>query len=142
MRFFLISQGSLNLDSQLKSCDQQLEIKNVLELSKNAYKKRKNENFEKQMRFFLVSQGSFNPKISFLGQKVCSVAWLQTNTYQCYIRKKLKNAYKKRKNENFGKQKKKIFFLISQGSLNPKIRFLCQKVRPVARSQTDSQSDY
>ena len=28
----------------------------------------------KQMRFFLMSQGSLNPKIRFLGQKVCSVA--------------------------------------------------------------------
>ena len=26
-----------------------------------------------------MSQGSFNPKIRFLGQKVCSVAWLQTD---------------------------------------------------------------
>ena len=33
-------------------------------------------------------------------------------------------------------------FLMSQGSLNPKIRFLGQKVCPVARSQTDTQSDY
>ena len=38
------------------------------------------------------------------------------------------------------------FFLMSQGSLIPKIRFLGQKVCPVARSQTDrdthTQSDY
>ena len=49
--------------------------------SKNVYKKRKNLNFEKQkkIRFFLMSQGSFNPKIRFLGQKVCSVARLQTH---------------------------------------------------------------
>ena len=33
----------------------------------------------KKMRFFLMSQGSFNPKISFLGQKVCSVARLHTD---------------------------------------------------------------
>ena len=33
----------------------------------------------KKMRFFLMSQGSFNPKIRFLGQKVCSVARLQTD---------------------------------------------------------------
>ena len=39
-----------------------------------------------------------------------------------------KNAYKKRKNENFEKQKKNRFFLMFQGSLNPKIRFLGQKV--------------
>ena len=28
----------------------------------------------KKMRFFLMSQGSLNPKIRFLGQKVCPVA--------------------------------------------------------------------
>ena len=32
------------------------------------------------MRFFLVSKGSFNQNIRFLGQKVCSVAWLRTDT--------------------------------------------------------------
>jgi len=48
---------------------------------KNANKKRKNENFEKQkMHFFLTSQGSLDPKIRFLGQKVCSVARIQTDT--------------------------------------------------------------
>ena len=31
-------------------------------------------------------------------------------------------------------RKNKCFFLVSQGSLNPKIRFLGQKVCPVARS--------
>ena len=34
----------------------------------------------KKMRFFLMSQGSLNPKIRFLGQKMCSVARLQTDT--------------------------------------------------------------
>ena len=34
----------------------------------------------KKMRFFIMSQGSVNPKIRFLGQKVCSVARLQTDT--------------------------------------------------------------
>ena len=33
----------------------------------------------KKMCFFLMSQGSFSPKISFLGQKVCSVARAQTD---------------------------------------------------------------
>ena len=48
------------------------------------------------------------------------------------------------------KNKKMRFFLMSQGSFNPKIRFLDQKVCPVARPQThrhthrqtDTQSDY
>ena len=39
------------------------------------------------------------------------------------------------------KNKKMRFFLMSQGSLNPKIRFLGQKVCPVARGQTDRQTD-
>ena len=33
----------------------------------------------KKMRFFLMSQGSLDPKIRFLGQKVCSVARVQTD---------------------------------------------------------------
>ena len=33
------------------------------------------------------------------------------------------------------------FFLISQGSLNPKIRFLAQKLWSVARLQTETQTD-
>ena len=47
-------------------------------------------------------------------------------------KEKIENAYKKRKNENFEKQKN-VFFLMSQGPLNPKIRFLSQKVCSVAR---------
>ena len=34
-----------------------------------------------------------------------------------------------------------LFFLISQGSLNPKIWFLGQKVCPVARGHTDRHAD-
>ena len=33
------------------------------------------------MRFFLMSQESLKPKIRFLGQKMCSVARLQTDTH-------------------------------------------------------------
>ena len=53
--------------------------------------------------------------------------------------KKSKSAYKKRKNENFEKQKMRVF-LISQGSLNPKNRFLGQKVCPAARSHKERQT--
>ena len=35
----------------------------------------------KKMRFFLMSQGSFNPKIRFLGQKVCPVARVRRDTH-------------------------------------------------------------
>ena len=33
----------------------------------------------KKMRFFLMSQGSLDPKIRFIGQKVCSVTCVQTD---------------------------------------------------------------
>ena len=33
----------------------------------------------KKLRFFLMSQESLNPKIRFLGQKMCSVARLQSD---------------------------------------------------------------
>ena len=33
----------------------------------------------KKMRFFLMFQGSLDPKIRFIGQKVCSVARVQTH---------------------------------------------------------------
>ena len=33
------------------------------------------------MRFFLMSQGSLDSKIRFIGQKVCSVAHVQTDTH-------------------------------------------------------------
>ena len=39
------------------------------------------------------------------------------------------------------KNKKMRFFLMSQGSFNPKIRFLGQKVWPVGRSRTHRQTD-
>ena len=45
---------------------------------------------------------------------------LKPKTYQCYIRKKSKNAYKKRKNENFEKQKR--FF--NNGSMPMKLHIL------------------
>ena len=38
------------------------------------------------------------------------------------------------------KNKKMRFFLMSQGSLDPKIKFLGKKVRHVARGQTDRQT--
>ena len=52
--------------------------------------------------------------------------------YLCYTRKKSKNAYKKRKNESFEKKKMR-FFLMSQGSFNPK--------SVPGSSRTDGQTD-
>ena len=45
----------------------------------------------------------------------------------------MKNYHKMGKNENFEKQKKMSLFLMSQGSLIPKMRFLGQKAFSVAR---------
>ena len=66
--------------SQVKNCDQQLETKKLLVLYKEKNRKMPIKNVKikilknKKMRFFLMSQGSLDPKIWFLGQKVCSVA--------------------------------------------------------------------
>ena len=35
----------------------------------------------KKMSFFLMPQGSLDPKIRFIGQKVCSVARVQTHKH-------------------------------------------------------------
>ena len=39
------------------------------------------------------------------------------------------------------KTKRNRFFLMFQGSFDPKIRFICQKVCSVARGETDRQTD-
>ena len=58
-----------NYQCNIRETNQKMPIKSVeIKISKN-----------KKMRFFLISQGSLNPKIRFLGQNVCSVAWLQTD---------------------------------------------------------------
>ena len=83
----------------------------------------------KKMRFFLMSQGPFSPKIRFLGQKVSSVAWRQTDRK---VKMVLKIPFSK-----FRKTKKLSFFLMSQGSFSPKIWFICQRVCSVAQGQKD-----
>ena len=56
-------------------------------------------------------------------------------------KEKSTNVHKKRKNENIENKvfKNAFFFLMSRGSLNPKSRFLCQKVRSVPWLRTDRQ---
>ena len=84
------------------------------------------------------------PKIRFLGQKVCPVARGQTdrrkNLLVLYKGKNRKMPIKSVKMK-ISKNKKMRFFLMSQGSFNPKIRFLGQKVCPVARPQTHRHTD-
>ena len=87
----------------------------------------------KKMRFFLMSQGSLNPKIRFLGQKVCSVARTQTDKPLKTPKMTLKMSFFK-----ISKNKKMRFFIMSQGPFSPKIRFLGQEVSSVARRQTDT----
>ena len=89
-----------------------------------------------------MSQGSLIPKIRFLGQKVCPVAGGQTDRHIIYKEKNRKMPIKSVKME-ISKNKKMFIFLMSQESFNQKIRFLGQKVCPVARRQTDGhESDY
>ena len=45
------------------------------------------------------------------------------------------------KMKNSEKNKKMCSFLMSQGSLNPRIRFLGQKLWAIARVQTDGRTD-
>ena len=112
-------------------------LKNCQKIGKMTPLTVKNEIFKnlKSLEFCMI-QGSLNPNITFLGQKLWPVAWNQKFT-SVIQGKKMKNAYKKCKNS---KNKNMYFFLMSQGSLNPKIRFLSQDVCPVARSQMDRQT--
>ena len=84
-------------------------------------------------------QGSLNPNITFLGEKLWPGAWNKKIT-SVIEGKNLKMPIKCVKMK-ISKNKKMRFFLMSQGSLNPKIRFLGQKVWPVARGQTDRRTD-
>ena len=53
----------------------------------------------------------------------------------------MKNAYKKRKNENFEKQKNCVSFLCPKDPSIQKIRFVGQKVCSVARTRTNGRTD-
>ena len=64
-------------------------------------------------------------------------------TYVCiFDNGREKNPQKMTLKRSFFKISKKMrFFLMSQGSFSPKIKFLGQKVCSVARGQTDRQTD-
>ena len=88
-----------------------------------------------------MAQGSINPNITFLGEKLWPVAWNE-NLLVLYEEKIEKMPIKSVKNI-ISKNKKSVFFLMSQGSFNPKIRFLGQKVCSVACDQTHThESEY
>ena len=56
--------GSLQLEHHLSLLNRKMPVKSVkIKISKN-----------KKMRFFLMSQETFDPKIGFIGHKVCTVA--------------------------------------------------------------------
>ena len=65
-------------------------------------------------------QGSLDPNITFLGEKLWPVAWNKKFT-SIIQGKKSKNAYKKRKNENFEKQKNAFFFSYPKDHLTQKL---------------------
>ena len=74
--------------------------------------------------------GSLNPNITFLDEKL-------TGCLKQKFGKKSKNAYKKRKNENFEKQKMRFFSHVPRITQPKKISFLGQKVCPAARERAD-----
>ena len=82
-------------------------------------------------------QGSLNPNITFLGEKLWPLAWNKKFTGRKHWKMPIKSVKMK-----ILKRKIKInFYLMFQGSLNPKCRFLGQKVCFVARVQTHRQKD-
>ena len=97
-----------------------------------------------------MAQGSLNPKNRFLGQKVC-VAHTRTHRHTdrqndyCghsfrvsgFFPFNLSSRVVPIKGHN---KTKKGFFLMCQGSLNPKLRFLAQKLWSVARVQRHRQT--
>ena len=136
---------------QVTNCDRQLETKNLLVLYKEKKRKMpiKSVKMEisktKKCVFFSCPKDHSTQKLgSQVKRCVLQPADRQTDgkIYQCYIRKKSRNVYKKNVKMENSKNKKKCFFLMSQGSLNPKIRFLDQTVCPVAREQTDRRNKF
>ena len=80
------------------------------------------------MRFLLISQGSLNPKIRFLGQKVCPVAREQTDTkvttvgtlswfQEFFLQPIIKDRPKKKKKKNTSPCKIRTY-LVKQPWLN------------------------
>ena len=80
--------------------------------------------FFNSLQFSMV-QGSLNPNITFLSEKLWPVAW-NKKLLVLYKEKNTKKTIKSVKMKIL-KNKNMRFFLMSQVSLNPKIRFLCQK---------------
>ena len=78
------------------------------------------------------------PKFNFLSQKMAVLSPVIFN--KDYIAKNSKIGIFSPK-MNFSKNKKMRFFLMFQGSLDQKIRFLGQKVSSVARRQTHRHTD-
>ena len=110
-RFFLMSQWSNN------------EKFTPLTVKKWIFK-----NIQKSL--FSNGKMSYQPKYHIPRWKIVTGS-LKTKNYQCYIREKSKNVHRKHKNENFGNNDKMRFFLMDQGLLNLKNRFLGQKMWPV-----------
>ena len=114
---------------------------------KNA-KKSKNDPFNhKKLNFlknvvslrFPMVQGSLNPNIIFLHEKLWPVAW--KHKFTSVIQGKEWKMPIKSVKMKISEAKNMSFFLMSQWSLDPKIRFLGQKVCSVAHVQTDWQTD-
>ena len=110
--------------------------------NKRAPKRGRNANFQKSLKT------PRNGVIKTLCAKnqVCKSIGVTCSTYRRFTKDKEENTRKwpkkgpqRAKNQNFEKQKI-AFFLMSQGVLCQKIRFLGQKLWPVACEHTDTQT--
>ena len=146
MCFFLMFQGSLDpkirflgqkvssvglqqTDTKVKNGKMRIFIKIGLKI------KISKKNFWTNYNFRLLKS---IPKFNFLSQKMAVLSPVIFN--KDYIAKNSKIGIFSPK-MNFSKNKKMRFFLMFQGSLDPKIRFLGQKVSSVALVQTDRRTD-
>ena len=109
--------------------------------NKRAPKRGRNANFQKLLN--IPSNGVI--KTLCAKDQVCKSIGVTCSTYRRFTKDKEENTRKwpkkgpqRAKNQNF---EKLAFFLMSQGVLCQKIRFLGQKLWPVARSQTHRQTD-
>ncbi len=112
--------------------------------NKRAPKRGWNANFQKSLK--VPRNGVI--KTPCAKNQVCKSISMTCSTYRRFTKDKEENTPKwpkkgpqRAKNQNFEKQKKNRFFLMSQGVLCQKIRFLGQKLWPVAREQTDTQTE-
>ena len=115
----------------------------VLFENKRAPKRGRNANFQKSLK---IPHNDVKKTLCAKDQ-VCKSIGVTCSTYRRFTKDKEENTRKwpkkgpqRAKNQNFEKQKLR-FFLMSQGVLCQKIRFLGQKLWPVACEQKHKHTD-